>query len=239
MKKLLALLLVLLLTFSLAACTNNENTDPSGSDNPDTSQNDSQSDNQNENSTPDEIMNAWYRQGFQLSFEYDEFYGDMYCDGASLWYIMHEVPREGSTSYTQRFSVAPESDTTFRRLWHMSDGRPVDGKTYDGEALDYYFTRGLEYDNLGSLLNKVDNQFFSFDMYEKTDQTETVAGRSCTIYKRDSTEYDRTISVDDEFGIVLKIRDTFYKTSNDGVYFEITSIQFGAAIPPNDVIIDE
>ena len=38
MKKLLALLLVLLLTFSLAACTNNENTDPSGSDNPGTSQ---------------------------------------------------------------------------------------------------------------------------------------------------------------------------------------------------------
>ena len=38
MKKLLALLLVLLLTFSLAACGNDENTDPSGSDNPGVSQ---------------------------------------------------------------------------------------------------------------------------------------------------------------------------------------------------------
>ena len=38
MKKLLALLLVGMMIFSLAACTNNENTDPSGSDNPGTSQ---------------------------------------------------------------------------------------------------------------------------------------------------------------------------------------------------------
>jgi len=238
MKRILVLLLSLIVVFALAACDFNSKTDSSGSDDSDTSQTDIQGDESNDSTVPKESAEEWFRQGFQLSFEYDEFYGDMYCDGTSLWYIMHEVPREGSTSYTQRFSVEPESDTTFRRLWHMSDGRPVDRKIYDGESLDYYFTRNLEYDNLGGLLNKVDNQFFNFQMYKKTDQTETVAGRSCTIYKMDS-EYERTISVDDEFGIVLKIRDTFYKTSNDGVYFEITSIQFGAATPPNDVIIEE
>ena len=42
MKKLLALLLVLLLTFSLVACGNGNNTDPSDSDNPGTSQTDNQ-----------------------------------------------------------------------------------------------------------------------------------------------------------------------------------------------------
>ena len=51
MKKLLALLLVLLLTFSLAACTNNENTDPSGSDNPGTSQSGENDDDQGGEST--------------------------------------------------------------------------------------------------------------------------------------------------------------------------------------------
>ena len=51
MKKLLALLLVLLLTFSLAACTNNENTDPSGSDNPGTSQSGENDDDQGGDST--------------------------------------------------------------------------------------------------------------------------------------------------------------------------------------------
>lgn len=51
MKKLLALLLVLLLTFSLAACTNNENTDPSGSDNPGTSQSGENDDDQGGKST--------------------------------------------------------------------------------------------------------------------------------------------------------------------------------------------
>ena len=42
MKKLLALLLVLLLTFSLAACGNDENPDSSGSDNPGASQTENQ-----------------------------------------------------------------------------------------------------------------------------------------------------------------------------------------------------
>ena len=42
MKKLLALLLVLLLTFSLVACGNGNNTDPSDSDNSGTSQTDNQ-----------------------------------------------------------------------------------------------------------------------------------------------------------------------------------------------------
>ena len=51
MKKLLALLLVLLLTFSLAACTNNENTDPSGSDNPGVSQSGENDDDQGSEST--------------------------------------------------------------------------------------------------------------------------------------------------------------------------------------------
>lgn len=51
MKKILALLLVLLLTFSLAACTNNENTDPSGSDNPGTSQSGENDDDQGGEST--------------------------------------------------------------------------------------------------------------------------------------------------------------------------------------------
>ena len=51
MKKLLALLLVLLLTFCLAACTNNENTDPSGSDNPGTSQSGENDDDQGGDST--------------------------------------------------------------------------------------------------------------------------------------------------------------------------------------------
>ena len=51
MKKLLALLLVLLLTFSLAACTNNENTYPSGSDNPGTSQSGENDDDQGGEST--------------------------------------------------------------------------------------------------------------------------------------------------------------------------------------------
>ena len=51
MKKLLALLLVLLLTFSFAACTNNENTDPSGSDNPGTSQSGENDDDQGGDST--------------------------------------------------------------------------------------------------------------------------------------------------------------------------------------------
>ena len=51
MKKLLGLLLVLLLTFSLAACTNNENTDPSGSDNPGTSQSGENDDDQGGDST--------------------------------------------------------------------------------------------------------------------------------------------------------------------------------------------
>ena len=51
MKKLLALLLVLLLTFSLAACTNNENTVPSGSDNPGTSQSGENDDDQGGEST--------------------------------------------------------------------------------------------------------------------------------------------------------------------------------------------
>jgi len=239
MKRLITLLLVVVLLLCLVACDMGDAPTPSDSGNPDASQNDTQGDEQNDTAKPIENVTAWYRQGFQLSFEYDEFYGDMYCDGTSLWYIMHEAPRDGSPSYTQRFSVKPESDTSFRRLWHMNDGRPVDGKTYDGEALDYYFNRNLEYDNLGGLLNKIDNQFFNFQMYKKTEQIETVAGRSCTIYKMDSTEYERTISVDDEFGIVLKIRDTFYKSSNDGVYFEVTSILFGTATPPDDVIINE
>lgn len=51
MKKLLALLLVLLLTFSLAACTYNENTDPSGSENPGTSQSGENDDDQGGEST--------------------------------------------------------------------------------------------------------------------------------------------------------------------------------------------
>jgi len=58
MKKLLSLLLVLLLTFSLAACTNNENTDPSGSDNPGVSQSGENNEDQGgENSTvnPEDI----------------------------------------------------------------------------------------------------------------------------------------------------------------------------------------
>ena len=42
MKKLLALLLVMLLTFSLAACGNGNNTDPSDSDNPGASQTENQ-----------------------------------------------------------------------------------------------------------------------------------------------------------------------------------------------------
>ena len=239
MKRILVLLLSLIVVFALAACDFNSDINSSGSDDPDTSQTDIQGEGSSDTNEPNVSVEEWFRQGFQLSFEYDEFYGDMYCDGASLWYIMHEVPREGITSYTQRFSVEPESDTTFKRLWHMSDGRPAESKIYDGEALDYYFTRNLEYDNLGGLLNKVDNQFFNFQMYKKIDQTETVAGRSCTVYEMDS-EYERTISVDNEFGIVLKIQDTFLAgTSNNGVYFEVTSIQFGPATPPNDVIIQE
>ena len=58
MKKLLALLLVLLLTFSLAACTYNENTDPSGSENPGVSQSGENNEDQGgENSTvnPEDI----------------------------------------------------------------------------------------------------------------------------------------------------------------------------------------
>ena len=51
MKKLLALLLVLLLTFSLAACGNDENTDPSGSDNPGVSQSGENDDDQGSEST--------------------------------------------------------------------------------------------------------------------------------------------------------------------------------------------
>lgn len=239
MKRLTTLLLVMVLLVSFVACDMGGTPDPSTSDNPSISQTDPQGNTQNETNAPDESTDAWYKQGFQLSYEFDACYGDMYCDGTSLWYIMHEDPREGSPSYTQRFSVEPESDTTFRRLWHMSDGRPVESKIYDGEALDYYFTRNLEYDNLGGLLNKIDNQFFSFQKYKKTDQTETVAGRNCTVYKIDSTEYERTISVDDEFGIVMKIRDTFYKTSNNGVYFEVTGVQFGSATPPDDVVIKE
>ena len=51
MKKLLALLLVGMMIFSLAACTNNENTDPSGSDNPGTSQSGENDDDQGGEST--------------------------------------------------------------------------------------------------------------------------------------------------------------------------------------------
>ena len=51
MKKLFALLIALMLVFSLAACTNNENTDPSGSDNPGTSQSGENDDDQGGEST--------------------------------------------------------------------------------------------------------------------------------------------------------------------------------------------
>lgn len=53
MKKLLAILLVLLLTFSLVACGNDENTDPSGSDNPGVSQSGENDDDQGGESTVD------------------------------------------------------------------------------------------------------------------------------------------------------------------------------------------
>ena len=51
MKKLLAILLVGMMIVSLAACTNNENTDPSGSDNPGTSQSGENDDDQGGEST--------------------------------------------------------------------------------------------------------------------------------------------------------------------------------------------
>ena len=51
MKKLFALLLAMMMIFSLAACTNNENTDPSGSDNPGTSQSGENDDDQGGEST--------------------------------------------------------------------------------------------------------------------------------------------------------------------------------------------
>lgn len=51
MKKLLALLLLLLLTFSLVACGNNDSPDPSGSDNPGVSQSGENDDDQGSEST--------------------------------------------------------------------------------------------------------------------------------------------------------------------------------------------
>ena len=53
MKKLITLLLVLLLTFSLVACGNEETPDPSGSDNPGVSQSGENNDNQGESTDND------------------------------------------------------------------------------------------------------------------------------------------------------------------------------------------
>ena len=221
------------MALSLTACGGDTEKTPSdgSTDNPVTSQ--------SESSDPGAADKAWYYQGFQLDFRDSDFSGSMYCDGKSLWYTATTIS-EQSTSTTIQFSVEPQDDKTFKRTYLMSGGYPVETRIYDGEALDYYFTNGyVEHDNYGAWLNKKDRQFFDFVNYKKTNQTETVAGRKCTIYKRESSDYERTMSIDDEFGVVLKIRDTFYKSSGDGVFFEVTSIEFGAVQPPDDVVIKE
>ena len=235
MKKILAMALALMMALSLAACGGSSDTPaPSGGG---TTEPDTSSQQPPDTSAPaSNQKEEWYYQGFQLDFNDTQWSGSMYCDGESLWYIATSKPQEGVYSSTQRFSVEPADENTFLRSYHFSD-RPVETRIYDGEALDHYFNKNLEYDNYGRLLNNNDTQFFDFSAYEKTDQTETVAGRKCTIYRVDSTEYERSMSIDDEFGIVMKIRDTFYVDSGDGVYFEVTNIQFGAAQPPDDVVI--
>ena len=99
MKKLFALLLAMMLVFSLAACGNNENTDPSGSDNPGVSQS-------NENNAGGEETKGWPTEGMGSLIPEPKWDYEITHDGTYFVATFENVSMEDLKAYTVELTNA-------------------------------------------------------------------------------------------------------------------------------------
>lgn len=150
MKKLLALLLVLLLTFSLVACGNGNNTDPSDSDNPGTSQTDNQGSESTDGSEENDDVGTIYDiegefSAKQIAFieslgkseegkcfvafkeenGYVEFYVAEWNDDATLKNLTHYTVYFTNASYTasERYKKAMDD---YQSKWDFYESQGID-----------------------------------------------------------------------------------------------------------------
>ena len=150
MKKLLALLLVMLLTFSLAACGNGNNTDPSDSDNPGASQTENQGGESTDGSEENDDVGTIYDiegefSAKQIAFieslgkseegkrfvafkeenGYVEFYVAEWNDDATLKNLTHYTVYFTNASYTasERYKKAMDD---YQSKWDFYESQGID-----------------------------------------------------------------------------------------------------------------
>lgn len=153
MKKLLALLLVLLLTFSLVACGNGNNTDSSGSDNPGASQTENQGGESTDGSEENDDVGTIYDiegefSAKQIAFieslgkseegkrfvafkeenGYVEFYVAEWNDDATLKNLTHYTVYFTNASYTasERYKKAMDD---YQSKWDLYESQGIDPST--------------------------------------------------------------------------------------------------------------
>lgn len=150
MKKLLVLLLVMLLTFSLAACGNDDNLDPSGSDNPGASQTENQGGESTDGSEENDDVGTIYDiegefSAKQIAFieslgkseegkrfvafkeenGYVEFYVAEWNDDATLKNLTHYTVYFTNASYTasERYKKAMDD---YQSKWDFYESQGID-----------------------------------------------------------------------------------------------------------------
>ena len=241
MKKFLAILLAAIMLLTLAACF-------TVGDTPDTQDGESSGNNvsqtpESSSAQPTQPEKEWYYGGFAATIKtriangYDSYTVasdiDVWCDGVNIEeYRVAHIPDPEVGDLTYSVYMAPDEGGVFScgytRGKYVSSVDPE-----NDDPLQVYFIRDAANYAGFYLENKsVENKKQSFEVYG----TDTVAGRSCTIYRNKLESNGRLITdtrhwIDDELGCVLKIY-SLSGVDGDHIIYEVTDFVLGKATLP-------
>lgn len=257
MKKILALALALMMVLSLTACGGKTpaQTDSGKTESNDASNTEESTDtSQTESTENPESDKAWYDAGFRIEFVQNQCKpetqggdGKLYTHTGVIYSDGKDILLHGNTQSAYAEEVYDElyawdgSQVVFTKKSTSvtADVTSITGpKPYNGFTVGEYF---FEKTRFGAHINDGDalDDEFRLSNFTKTNEKETVCGRSCTIYELKThiimSEEEILIRkwVDDELGIVLKTYDDFQNGGNGHILFEVTLFELKATDLPS------
>ena len=241
MRKLLFLILALSVVLSLTACGNNggkpdtEASKTSGGDITSTSETTAKK--------PSESEKEWYYGGFTATIKtrianaYDDYTVpsdiNVWCDGVNIeQYKVAHIPDPEVGDLVESAYLAPNEDGVF--YCGYVRGSYISGVDRENnDPLKKYFIRdAANYAGFYLEDKSVENDKRSYEVYG----TDTVAGRSCTIYRKKLESNGKLIIdmrywIDNELGCVLKLYN-LAGVDGDHITYEVTDFILGKATLP-------